>query len=168
MVKQSGKTGASLNRHGSAQDIGTPPEFIDAVERRFGKIVLDLAANATNAICPDYYGPGGIEENSLDARWYLGRKTKPGVNWLNCPFGNVAQWAEKCAVHRDCPQWTLLLVPASVGSQWFSKHCLGQAHVMALRQRITFVGQTQPYPRDLMLCAYGFSVFGFESWSWAK
>ena len=43
------RTGAMLNRHRSNQVVATPPEFIAVVERRFGKITIDLAEPAENA-----------------------------------------------------------------------------------------------------------------------
>lgn len=41
----------------SRQDYGTPPEFIAAVERRFGPIVHDLAAHAGNHRHARYFAP---------------------------------------------------------------------------------------------------------------
>lgn len=38
------KSGASLNRYKSEQDVRTPRDFLDAIENRFGKIDFDLAA----------------------------------------------------------------------------------------------------------------------------
>lgn len=39
------------------QDYVTPPEFMEAVTRRFGPISFDLAAHAGNNISPHYYAP---------------------------------------------------------------------------------------------------------------
>jgi len=74
----------------SRQDYGTPPEFLRAVERKFGQIVVDLAAHERNHVAPDYYGP---HTNSLVQDW-----TKhEGVLWLNPPFGKPEPWAAKCS-----------------------------------------------------------------------
>ena len=58
-----------------------------------------------------------------------------------------------------------MLVPASVGSCWFADHVFGKALVLPLRPRLVFVGETHPYPKDLMALAWeGYA--GFELWKW--
>ncbi len=42
------KTGPSMNRGTSKQNYKTPDDFMDAVKKRFGKIIFDLAANGDN------------------------------------------------------------------------------------------------------------------------
>jgi hypothetical protein len=58
--------GASLNRHTSKQDLGTPREFIRAVEKRWGPLAWDLAASAANTKAPRYLGK---RVNSLKQDW---------------------------------------------------------------------------------------------------
>lgn len=61
----------------SKQDYGTPWPFIEAVERRFGPLAIDLAATATNKRAPLYYGP---EQDSLSdaCEW----PASIGSNWF--------------------------------------------------------------------------------------
>ena len=163
------KTGASLARHRSKQDIATPPEFLDAIARRFGPPAWDLAANSSNSVCGDgrFFGPGSQHaEDSLVVPWARGGSARNGVLFCNPPYGNISPWAAKCATYSDRRGWILLLVPASVGATWYADHVNGKALVLPLRQRIVFVGQSDPYPRDLLLAAYGFGVNGFQPWSW--
>jgi phage N-6-adenine-methyltransferase len=146
----------------SVQEVGTPRIFLDAVEARFGKLEFDLAANIDNSICgPDFYGPGSF--NALDglSTWWGG---KPLNMWLNPPYGNIAPWAAKCARDRH-PEGRIAFVPASVGSNWFADHVDGKALVLFLRPRLTFVGHTQSYPKDLILAMYGEKP-GYECWRW--
>ena len=156
------KTGASLNRGRSKQDIGTPSEFIEAAEARFGKIELDLAANDDNCVVASHWGPGSKISDSLGEDW----SRLEGTLWLNPPFGNIGKWAKKCAGVRDRPGWTLMLVPAAVGSNWFQEYVVPNAHVLELRDRIKFVGSNDPYPKDLILCCFVFGVIGRNSWHW--
>ena len=160
------RTGPSIARGKSEQDVGTPRVFLDAVEKRFGKIAFDLAAIEKNAVCRGYYGPDrSVPElrDSLAQEW----GEHDGTLWLNPPFSNIAPWAEKCAKEcADRQAWTLLLVPASVGSNWFAEHVADRALVLFLTGRITFVGSTQPYPKDLLLACYGFQARGFSTWKW--
>ena len=147
----------------SVQEVGTPRVFLDAVESRFGTLEFDLAANRENTVCgPMFYGPGsGLQEDSLRAWW----GNKPLVMWLNPPYSNIAQWAEKCARDRHPEGRIAFLVPASVGSNWFADHVDGKALVLFLRPRLTFVGHTAPYPKDLILALYGEKP-GYECWRW--
>jgi phage N-6-adenine-methyltransferase len=143
----------------SRQDYGTPRVFLDAVERRFGAIDFDLAARADNTVVPAFYSP---EDNALVQDWTL-----PGVRvaWLNPPFGDIEPWARKVAECRNLPRWTLMLVPASVDTLWYERHIHNQAMVWSI-PRITFVGETTPYPKALMLVGAGFGVSGFGVWRW--
>lgn len=158
------KTGATMARGKSKQDYGTPREFLAAAEKRFGRIAWDLAAHEKNHVCPFYYGRGSAHgENSLIQDWgSLG-----GTLWLNPPYADIAPWAAKCASVRWRQGWTLMLVPASVGTNWFAEHVHDKAFVLGLGPRIQFVGADDPYPKDLALMVFGFGVRGFDTWTWA-
>lgn len=147
----------------SKQDYGTPPEFIEAVEDRFGTITFDLSASKSNAVADRFFD---IEADSLVQDW-----TKlDGVLWLNPPFARIDPWAKKCAASRSpkCDRTILMLTPASVGSNWFASHVHGVASVLALSPRITFVGETAGYPKDLILSVFGGGhAPGFSQWRWS-
>jgi len=155
------RTGPSINRHRSNQEIGTPREFLDACERRFGQIDFDLAASAKNAVVPHYFTKA---QDSLAQDWTM----KRGLLWLNPPFANITPWAEKCAETATPLTRILFLVPASVGSVWYARHVLPHAVVYGLRPRMKFVGSPDPYPKDLVLAVFGMGVTGFGSWKWKQ
>lgn len=150
----------------SEQIVCTPPEFIEAVTKRFGGIGWDLAALAENSVMRNtnraaYFGPDHANEenrDSLKVSW-----GSAALQWLNPPFGNIAPWAEKAA---SCGSRVAMLVPASVGSNWFRDHVHGKAFVLALSPRLKFVGHASSFPKDLMLCIYGLGVHGFDVWRW--
>lgn len=157
----------------SRQDYETPRELFSAVERRFGPFVFDLAASSRNSKCNEYYNS---RVDSLKQDWSQLR----GNLWLNPPFANIDPWAAKCKLSRinlavlehkagqyQSPAATciFLLTPASVGSNWFMEHVWGHALVLALNPRLTFVGETAPYPKDCILSVYGMTP-GFEIWRW--
>lgn len=154
------KTGASLNRGNSKQDYETPPDFIHAVETRFGKLRVDLAATAENTKAPTFFSP---LQNSLAISW--NKFANP--QWLNPPFDNIAPWASKCRNQSALGAKILFLTPASVGSNWFRDHVHGHALVLALNGRLTFVGQEDPYPKDCILSCYGWGT-GFDVWDWRE
>lgn len=153
------RTGPSMNKGRSKQDYGTPREFLDAVEKRFGSIRHDLAASAENAVCENYYDQ---HRDAFAHDW----RTLRGLLWLNPPFANIAPWAEKCAAEASPMTRIVMLVPASIGSNWFAEHANKKAIVLGLSPRITFVGTANPYPKDLMLLCYGFGASGFDVWRW--
>lgn len=157
------RTGPSVRRHRSNQVVGTPWEFIRAVEARFGPIAFDLACTRENCKAPaGYYHP---EVDALAASWSMDHPE--GNLWLNPPFADIAPWAAKCAAADSLRRgFIFLLVPASVGTEWFARHVNGKAFVLGLSPRITFDGQEDGYPRDLMLAVYGYGLHGFDTWRW--
>lgn len=150
----------------SFQAYGTPPAFLRAVEARFGHITWDLAAHAGNSVCGDrYYGPGSRwGENALERAWSL---LGDGLLWLNPPFENLPMWAEKCADEGNRGARIALLMPAAVSTNWYADHVHDQALASAIRPRLTFVDQVDPYPKDLLLAVYG-EVPDFECWRWDR
>lgn len=149
---------APRDRTKTKQDYRTPQDLRHAVEKRFGLISIDLASSDGDEIVPlvKHYTP---EENSLEQDWLEAIRT--GVAWLNPPFGNIAPFAEKCAT------WTIharefgrvgpvicMLVPASVDARWWAEHVRTWAIVYALAPRVTFHGETQPYPKACAVCVY--------------
>lgn len=150
----------------SVQEVGTPREFLYAVEARFGRIGVDLAADESNHVVEHYCGPGGMFDDSLSLACQWGWSDHPGLRWLNPPFAKIGPWAEKCAEQSSIgPCMIAMLVPAAVGANWFADHVAGRAAVYFLRPRLTFLGHKDPYPKDLMLAVYGEKP-GYECWRW--
>lgn len=151
----------------SNQTWETPPEFIIAVEKRYGKIGFDLAASKKNTKAEAFFS---VEQDSLKQDWTqistsLGYA--PKVAWLNPPFADIEPWAEKCVEVRWLRRWTLLLVPASMGSLWWARQVLNKGHADGI-PRMKFVGAKDPYPKDLAVVAYGYGICGTGYWDWIK
>ncbi|HEY3494775.1 MAG TPA: DNA N-6-adenine-methyltransferase [Polyangiaceae bacterium] len=155
------------------QDWRTPPEFIDAIVKRFGRPTFDLAATAGEQIAgvKYHFTP---EQDSLRQSWASLRTPSEdegfaSVAFLNPPFANIAPWAQKLTDEcRWIKRWTLMLVPASIGTEWYAKHIHGKALVLGLSPRMTFIGADAPYPKDLMLVCVGFGAVGFDTWRWDR
>lgn len=163
----------------SRQDYRTPRELLSAIERDFAvsSWACDLAADEHDSINgPHYFGPGSpLGEDSLSEDW----SKVIGDLWLNPPFARLLPWARKCHATRNRHHDNdlglelaehagriFLLAPAAVGSNWYAEHVHGTAHVVALRPRVTFVGEQDPYPKDLILAIYGPVRGGFSTWRW--
>lgn len=148
----------------SKQDYGTPWNFLLAVKQRFAikEFDWDLAANAENTVCngQKFYTE---EENSLVQPWKLGE----GWNWLNPPFAKIEPWVQKAWGAGQSGAKTLVLVPAGVGSNWWAKWVHNKAQVLLLNGRLTFVGETLPYPKDCCLLLYAPYIEPvYEVWRW--
>jgi len=126
----------------SRQDYETPKDFYAEVGRLFGYPTFDLAASYKNAKAAAFY------TKNIDALSTLWPKE---LCWLNPPFKDIQPWVKKCVVSPGTN--ILVLVPASVGSNWFRDYVFNLARVYFLNPRLSFDG-TAPYPKDLMLLHY--------------
>lgn len=143
--------------------VRTPPEFIAAVEERFGRIGVDLAATEENTVVRSGFGyfPN---INALTEEW-----TGGSLRWLNPPFANIGPWARRCAEESARGCRVALLIPASVGSDWFNSWVRPFAYVFELAPRLTFVGHSSCYPKDLILALYEKQrLTGRAAWRWKK
>lgn len=170
----------------SKQDYETPPEVIAACVARFGPLAVDLACETRNAKAPEALAiDKGID--SLTVPW---AERFPNVTmWLNPPFKRIAPWMMKCRdeARQLGPNGKIVvLTPASVGANWFFDHVHKSALVLPLAPRITFVGATQPFPKDCMISVFTRTTVaptwldrvkalvssrvllaGFEPWRWS-
>jgi DNA N-6-adenine-methyltransferase Dam len=151
---------------GSEQVVGTPRDFLDAVEARFGKMDADLAATAGNAVGRNWYGPDSVRcptGDSLDADW----TEVDGNLWLNPPYKNIGPWAKKCAETPTGPDRRIFLLVPLTTSVWACRFIWGEASVLGLTPRLKFVGHTSSFPKDLCLAVYG-ELPGFDTWRWKR
>jgi hypothetical protein len=149
----------------------TPPEFLDAVERRFGPLVFDLAAERGKSVrgLPCFTK----EDDALSKSWRciqtdagIGTMDLEGVRWLNPPFGMFTEFAAQAAAEATARHPVLFLSLASVDSNWYWDHVFPNAISWAI-DRIQFVGETHPFPKPLMLSYFGLGGgFGIQRWRW--
>lgn len=151
------------NRATSKQDYETPPDFLAAIAARWGTIDVDLAARADNAKAAVFVTP---EEDTLTVPW---AERFMNLNcFLNPEFRDIDPYAEKCAYEGSLIQRgrIFMLTPASIGTNWFSRHVEGRAMVLGLAPRLRFVGEREYYPKDLMLSIFAPGIHGFGTWRW--
>lgn len=127
----------------SASDTwGTPQALYDRYHADYG-FTLDAAADAGNAKCEDYLGPGGLAEDALAVDW-TGYRV-----WLNPPYSRAADFlahATRQSVEHGVG--SVILVPSRTDTKWFHRYiwCATyqrtQPHVKALhflQGRVKFV-----------------------------
>jgi DNA (cytosine-5)-methyltransferase 1 len=157
----------------SKQNYATPATFIAAVGRRFriSAFYRDLAAEPLTAKADRFYT---AEDNALVQPW--GRDDGESMwvtgdwNWLNPPYADIEPWVRRAFQESvRCNAQTLVLIPASVGANYWRDWVDGKARVLLLNGRLAFIPE-QPkawYPKDCALLVYGQSVPpGYEVWSW--
>lgn len=157
----------------SKQDYGTPPEFLQAVKKKFGfkEFAYDLAADKMNRKAKLFFDE---RDDSLSKDW----KKLRGHLWLNPPFANIEPWVRKCSESRQGNHVIYFLVPASVGANWFAEWVARPieraemgVNVLFLQGRLSFDGKA-PYPKDCMLIRFSGRSYlresGYEVWNWRK
>lgn len=168
LTERAAASGASLNRHRSNSTVQTPPEFLAAVEAKFGLIGYDLAATPENSAHPTLYYTEAMDSLQQDWVWQhyvLKRAGLDALLWLNPPYSDIAPWVAKAAEAGRRGVHMLVLIPASVGANWWRDHVHMKCMAHLLNGRIRFVGHRQPYPKDLALLEYGAEP-GYEVWRW--
>lgn len=155
----------------SKQDYRTPVEFLTAVKRRLhiNDFFIDLAADAENAVCERFISE---EMDSLVADW---PETQNSWAWLNPPYDDIEPWVAKAA--NACANGTqvAMLVPASVGANWWRGYVEPYAYQSFLNGRLCFIpdwreqGYKSPplYPKDCALLLFtNWGFIGHEIWRW--
>lgn len=158
----------------SKQDYSTPDVFVEAVKHRLGikRLSHDFAANTLNAKAPTHYDikTDALSLSGEEWSWNcVERLNRWG--WLNPPFAKIEPWAYRCAETKDAGGQIALLVPASVGSDWFRDYVDGIARVLFLNGRLAFMPNKPKwlYPKDCILCLYSDAIEpGYEVWNWRK
>lgn len=172
----------------SRQDYQTPKELLFAIKKRLqiDEFEIDLAADDTNAVCTPYITE---EMDSLVVDWPL---TEGGWCWLNPPFGDIEPWVAKAANASQNGTQVVMLVPASVGANWWRTWVEPYAYVSFLNGRLCFIPDWETrmvwseelnefggselvrefkspplYPKDCAVLLYStWGFLGHEIWSW--
>lgn len=116
----------------SYQGWRTPKVLADHFRQTFN-LVLDAAADKDSAICPAFYD-GSDGSDGLKQPWTA---PEAGV-WCNPPYRDPAAWLRKAygEVQADNCMHAVLLVPAAVGTDWFTTACqVAEVHLFDRRIR---------------------------------
>lgn len=157
----------------SIQERATPQSLVDQIAEQFGvDFILDLAASEENRKTADFISEF---QNALVSNWKAWLEEcdcddliPNRCAWLNPPFKSVAPWMEKCKIESAKGCKIISLTLSSLGSNWYRHHVEGNALSLILRDRVTFVGCEDPFPKELMISLWGFGMTGLGFWSWKK
>jgi phage N-6-adenine-methyltransferase len=157
----------------SKQDYCTPPEFLDALKNKLAipRFWCDLAASKENAVAEWFYTQ---EDDALKQDWnaatcnFFVPRFHPG-EWAFCnpPYANIRPWAMKAYTESAKGAQIAMLTPASVGANWWADYVQDGAYTLFLNGRLTFTGETTPYPKDSAILLWTKWTAGSNSvWSW--
>lgn len=90
-----------------------------------------------------------------------------GLLWLNCEFGDVTPWSERCLREMGDGANITLLTPA-VMANWFRDHIAGRADTYFLSGRVCFDGKNV-FPKDCMVSHFHPGAEGRVAlWDWKR
>lgn len=117
----------------------TPPEFVDALQKKY-PFELDVCATEETAKCDLFFDP---EIDGLRQSW--GKR----VCWMNPPYGReLSLWIDKAIEQAKQGATVVCLVPARIETKWFHRAWDACAEVYFVRGRIKFGGADHgaPFP----------------------
>lgn len=99
-----------------ADDWETPWTLFQPLHEEF-QFTVDAAANASNHLLPNWYGPGSpIAEDALTISWENQRC------WLNPPYSMLKQFVAKAALERTRGALTVMLIPSRTDTKCWHEH----------------------------------------------
>jgi len=136
------------------QDWGTPPQFIEWIEKELikGPIDLDVCAHEDNNKCDRYFT---IEDDALSQTWYCENA------WMNPPFGrDLPKFIDKAIeeIEEGNARNVWILVPARTDTKWAHRlfNTLWTHQVWLIKGRFNFQfsrnvkGANAPFPSMLI------------------
>tara|TARA_R100001082_G_scaffold44580_1_gene23750 strand:+ start:2219 stop:2680 length:462 start_codon:yes stop_codon:yes gene_type:complete len=110
-------------------DWQTPKTFFDKCEKAYGTFDLDVAADAKNTKCKDYFTE---EQNALSLNWHTHKNI-----WCNPPYTNLISWVKKALTESTQGCQVVMLLPYGRWAKWHEL-ILHKAEVVRVIGRIQF------------------------------
>lgn len=168
----------------SKQNYGTPKNFLDALKSKLGitKFTFDFACDEQNVKAERGWTEA---DNSLVqplSLWVA--RSAGGWGWLNPPYADIEPWVIKCLLASQKGAKIALLVPASVGSNWYRDfiHREHGVQTLLLNGRLCFIENwretinpktgtfytSEPlYPKDCICVLFGTGeAYRADVWTW--
>lgn len=138
------------------------PLLIAAVQRTFGTITVDLAAQKENAVVHNYISEA---ENTFTVDWtqYL----DGGLGWLNPPTEvDLTNWTAKCVKEAGRGARILLFTEAALDTAAFWAHLWPNAAICMLHPRISYDHRIAP----TMIAAFNtrYAHRSLNLWLWEQ
>ncbi len=136
----------------------TPIDFFNKCNEEF-KFTLDGAANESNHLLPNWYGPGSqIAEDALNADW-------EGRIWCNPPYSMCKEFVSKAWEAMHYGVFTAMLIPARTDTKYWHSYIWNESknnwrwgvQARFIKGRLKFINPGQqkqnsaPFPSVLIL-----------------
>jgi hypothetical protein len=165
----------------SKQDYKTPKNLIEACEARFGKITVDLAADAHNRVCKAYFcapetldnSDGLIGVDSLAYDWAPMTVDCGDFLFSNPPFRKIPEFSSRFKEESVKGAKGLLLIPDDATKAYMG-NVIGHADVYRLVGRVPFKvnedGTKESFPKDCCVAHYypGNDRPKYVYWNWKR
>lgn len=165
----------SITKGESRQDLGTPWDLIRAIEKRWGPLAWDLAADHTNTKAPRYLSK---RIDSLKQDWTELLRGENG--WLNPEFNPVTPWINHVVRHYQQGAKLITLTRGSIDANWYWRiEPIGNIYVLSprpafLNQRDKKTGRIlEPHELKVYASAIIITTFNIEPknekmqlWKW--
>jgi phage N-6-adenine-methyltransferase len=153
--KESNQLAGLLAIKGEEKVWGTPPEFVDYIEKRMNiKFTLDVAASHHNAKAPKYFTE---EDNGLNQAWATDGGIDGHTVWMNPPYGrDISEWLQKAIDEKSKTNGIWVLLPARTDTKWFHELVAKNAfYIYLIKGRLnyhnpTLKGKNAPFPSMLV------------------
>jgi hypothetical protein len=135
------------------QDWPTPRELFGNLDRYFGPIDIDFAANSTNTkvatnwLGPDHPDPARRDALAPSCHWHeLG-----AIGFLNPPFGQLAAFTTKAVEEALAGMCVIGIVLADPSTDWWQWNIINRAEVIQFDGRIRFEGAARSPSRTSLV-----------------
>ena len=118
----------------------TPPEVIDFIENKFGKIQIDLCSSDENKVCNK-----NLDEdcNFLDDCWLAARLVVRGqLAWCNPPYSNPLPFVKQCVKWAKAGYAIAGILNLDSSTKWFVELINANAFIMpVVGGRVSFLNK---------------------------
>ena len=127
---------------------GTPQEFFDKLNWRFGPFDLDPCASPHNTKCANFYTEA---EDGLSKDW------SGHVCFVNPPYGRgIDKWIEKgYNTAKDGDSRVVMLIPARTDTKYWHSYVMKASEVYFLKGRLKFGNSVNPAPFPSAIVVFG-------------
>lgn len=129
----------------------TPRSLFERLDAEFG-FDLDAAADASNALCNHWLGPGHSSESYNDALTALWRNPNhrpgPQTAWCNPPYSMLRKFVAKAAAEMSHDVTSVFLIPARTDTHAFRSIFEHAAEIRFVIGRLAFLDEKGEPMRD--------------------
>lgn len=119
----------------------TPPEVVNFIENKFGKIKIDLCSSDENKACEFHLTE---DDNFLDDCWLASSMIDVGdLAWCNPPYSGPLPFIEQCIKLAQHGYAVAGISNNDTSTKWFKALINANAHIMPIvGGRISFLDET--------------------------